>query len=356
VKHATEQLLLLHGWTETKDPASLAAIDGAVDAIQKSRVAAASLNYKIEAVKIPALPLQPLPGAESPVPTSAGPTPTPTAPTPTDEAPAPAKGGKPPPKPGKKDDKAAAANPERQAALVAATVGKYVRERSEHHGIHNLVLGVGNSAQGKNVAIGSVARELVSTSRSQQRLFFVKATGPVIRPASSLRMLCLVVPGMPLDHVRDALSLCQVEGKNDRLGVIIVVNSGKPKPNRDVLTTATVEEDGVTPTYTEVQRQCTALLKEYGLEDAPSTGEDGAPSVAAETFPLINLFTLEPTKEGRTEIPTPTIDEGAAQLTKFVGGFKVDFLVVPPAGPRGELGDAFVNACLAAPKPHVLLL
>ena len=101
-------------------------------------------------------------------------------------------------------------------------------------------------------------------------------------------------------------------------------------------------------------KECAAILGEHGLVDASTGGavDDGASTVAQETFPLISQLVLEPTKDHAT----PFLDDVPAQLTKAVAGVKCDFLALPPPTPNGALGDGVVSTCLSAPKPHVLLL
>lgn len=386
VAHEAQQLIAVHGWRDAKDIAGLGAIHGAIDLIAKSRVAAATLNYRLETVRLQvnggaaasgqggaageggsataataAAAAQPA-GAFQPAPT---PPPGVAPGSPVKDAKA-TKGG-----PTKKEDAAAAAaasaiatqQAEALAAAAAAAadvpeniaiaqqLAEYAAQRAAHHNCPAIVLGVGNGQAGKSLAIGAVCRELLARYRAKFNLFCMKASGPTVRPTASMRMMALVIPGTSLDHLRYALSICSAK-KGDRIGVMVVVNNGKTKPPEGVshMSGEAVDENGVM-TVAEATRQCTALLADYGLSEAPPSDPDAPPSAAAtETFPLISHVALEPTNAN----PTPTVDESGLQLIKIVGGLKVDFLVLPPK--REGLSDAYVQLCLAAPKPHVLLV
>ena len=407
VQHNSEQLVVVHAWKDSRDPTQLTVPATVVDAIAKSRVAQATLNYKLDMLKLPSDIVAGQHGASTPL----GGVPMPVTPPLADgkaaagngaAAPTAASSASPstagpasPTKGGKGAGKADAVPPpvvELPAggsqndvivpAKVAAYVSDYAASRMSHYGTKALVLGVGNQLQGKNIVLGSVAKAMVHQQRSRVPfLFAVKATGPTVRPTAPLRMLVLIVPGRPLTHLRKALAIAKVQQRQDRLGVVIVGNNGCLKPAADVLQLQPAdspsggspqagggrggaggpnqyEKDAVDTSpaalLSSTTAQCLDILAAAGLRDADGTGtDDGATSVAQESFPLINVLFLEPTHA----LPTPTVDEVPLQLVKFVGSIKVDFLVLPPAAAGSTTGDTvLVNACLAAPKPHILLM
>lgn len=364
VAHEAQQLVILHGWKDTKDVAALAPVHTTIAHINQSRVAQATLNYKIEMVKVSggssgsaALTSEPSQLVLPPV--SSTPTQQPPS-SPTKDVKGKAVGK------GKDEPKAAAAgailtgDAETLSAdaptvaenvVVAQQIVEYTAERCAHHRCDTIVLGVGNSQVGKSLSIGSVCKELVARHRSAYNIFCMKASGPTVRPTAAMRMMALVIPGTSLAHLQYALSISSAK-KGDRIGVMIVVNNGKAKPQDGVshMSGEALDERGVM-TVAEVTRRCTAMLAGFGLTEAPPSDPDAAPSAAAsESFPIINHVALEPTNTN----PTPTVEESGLQLVKIVGGLKVDFLVLPPK--REGLSDAYLALCLSAPKPHVLLV
>jgi hypothetical protein len=369
LNHEDSQLLLIHGLTESRDVAQHQAVPAAIDAINKSRIAQHTLNYKIEMCTVQSL--------ESPTHAASGPTPANPTPTPVGNTPGPGDKSANKPAAKKVDAKGSAAADSAPAAThklekapeeVAAAVAGYVRERCSHHDVTNVLLGVGSAMQGKSIAIGSVARAMVKNFRSHDgyRLFMLKATGPVVRPTAPLRMIVLVVPGQPLYHLQQVLELASPQQRGDRIGVLIIANNGQPKPDsqNDLLSvnspsrTVILADDGppvldaTAGSLADVAKQCATILAKFGLSDAVAN-DDGTSTVANETFPLVNHLVLEPTNQ----LPTPTVDDVPQQLVKFVASIKCDFLVLPPASTDGTVaGEALVNACLAAPKPHVLLM
>jgi hypothetical protein len=370
LSHEDNQLLVLHGWTASKDLAAHQAIPAAIDAVSKSRVAQHTLNYKIEMLRVQS--------GDAPTVAATGPTPVHPTPTPVGNTPGP--GDKTTKAPKKVEAKGAAAaapeplaaqasKPEKSPEEVAKVIAEYVRDRTKHHGAYNVLLGVGAGMAGKSIAVGSVAKAVVAQFRSVDgyRLFLLKATGPAIRPTASLRIVVLVVPGQPLGHLESVLSFSNPQQRGDRVGVLIVVNNGRKKPEANAVvsmdspTKAPLEDDEAEDSEThrlvrDTTKQCAALLAARGLADVSTGGsavDDAASTIAQETYPLINHLTLEPTNH----LPTPTVDEVPQQLVKFIGAIKCDFLALPPASHYGAVvGDAVVNACLAAAKPHVLLL
>jgi hypothetical protein len=361
INHDEQQLLILHGMAESKDPAQQQAIPAALEVINKSRVAQNSLNYKIEMKKVLSFEA---PNASA----SIGGTPTPAGntPAPGDK---PTKGKKPDPKsapaPAVSDAPPAPPKPDKGPEEVAAAVADYCEDRCKHHCIDTILLGVGASMQGKSIAVGTVAKEFVRKFRSQngQRLLFLKSTGPVIRPTAALRMVVLVIPDQanPCAHLQRVLEMCSTQGRGDRVGVLIVANNGRPKPSAPItepvvsMDEAPAEVNSGADTAAMATRECIELLHQHGLKDASTghTADEGA-SVAQETFPLLSTLVLEPTNQ----LPTPTVDEVPNQLIKSLAGFKCDFLVLPPAsGDESAVSsDQLALACLAAPKPHVMLL
>jgi hypothetical protein len=151
--HEESQLLLFFGWSDTKDVSTLSAIPQTIEAINKSRVAQFTLNYKIEATRAGSAAAETTLQASSAV-----------SPVPSSSTPAP--GDKPKPvakKPGdlSKTEVVTAARQEkvdRSPEEFAHELVKFVEKRSEHHNIDNLFLGVLNEMHGKLVAFVFVAK------------------------------------------------------------------------------------------------------------------------------------------------------------------------------------------------------
>ena len=350
VEHDTQQLVIIHGWRDSKDLEKLNAVHGTVDHINKSRVAATSLNYKIEMLKLPPLPTV-VEGADAV--TNASIAPPAAAPAAPVAAAPPAVGAKTPGKKGTEKQEAPSneappAPPVEAEELDPANkVACYVGERAAHHNCRCIVMGVGTGQQGKNLIVGSVARAVLKRFRTTHNLFYLKQSGPLVRPAAAMRMNVLVIPGSDLSHLRYALSISKPEKKNDRVGVTIVLNNGKPKPQEGVLSVAHAQDDDSAPAPGDVAKECAEILAAHGLVD--SQGEDGT-STAADSFPLISYLALDPTNNN----PTPKVDEVGNQVVRWFGQMKLDFVVLPPE--REGLSEAFLLQCLAAQKPHVLLV
>jgi hypothetical protein len=358
--HDKQQLIIVHGWRDTKDLTQLTAVSGSIDHIAKSRVAGTTLNYKLEMIKLPSAPegspvsangdnlLAPTGGAGSGSNLAASPTAAaPPAP------PSPAKGA---PAAGAKKVVEEASLPTAPATSTGNSptavdpvdkLANYVGERAQHFHLKNIVLGVGSGVQGKGLLVGSVARRILSNYRATHNLYYLKQSGPIVRPAAAMRINVLIIPGSDLSHLRYALSIAQPEKKNDRVGVTIVLNNGKPKPQEGVLSVAHAQDESGAPAPGDVAKECAQILAARGLVDTPS---DDATSAVADSFPLISYLALDPVSGN----PTPKVDEVPNQCVKFFGAMKLDFVALPPI--REGLGEAFVLAFLSAQKPHVLLV
>lgn len=387
LNHATEQLGVLWAFRDQKDPAQLTAPTQIVDSIGKNRFAAATLNYKLEMLRLPAdvmaAPLAPVAPTTVPTtpPTGAG------KGTPAKEAAKKdAKGGAPAaptaptptlPDPAAPTDPAVVASADGViGAKVAAYLGDYTVKRSKHFHSKYIILGVGNTQQGKNIVVGNVAKNIVSHFRSVLPLFLMKASGSAVRPQAPMRILVLVVPGVTgTAHLEAVLRIAKISTRQDRVGVVLIGNNGTAKLAENFLQVEATE-DGEPSSLRATEKRCLEILAGAGLRDGPDPAADagGAEGAAAtatnapaaetgaavaaapgaagqEAFPLINTMFLEPTRA----VPLPSVDDVPLQLVKFVSGMKTDFLALPPLCGHA-IGDALVQACLSAPKPHVLLL
>lgn len=313
----SEQVILVHGWRY--DPAAVNAkesfaglqtiLRSTTEQMEKSKFHQGQLNYKIELYKAPVGALKP-------------------------------------------------SAPEGGHATVGTPTGGwslagYASERATHYTAEALILGVGNALNGKNLVVGSVAQEVMHKHSGIRDLWFIKASGATIRPTAVPRMLVIVdaifaaAQGThrALEHVA---RLTQPE-RRGKVSVIVIANKG------GVVAPPMVME---------------ALVKEAALmvaEDTPpvAVAEAGSPpsadgSLAAAAAaaaaappteqPLVSTFMLE----GTNQIPNPTVNDAVPQLTKYLGGFKTDFLVLTPPT-HCTFTEATVMYLLSNPKYHIVV-
>ncbi|EAN95119.1 hypothetical protein C3747_44g48 [Trypanosoma cruzi] len=404
-QHDGEQLILLHGWSREdvprvassrESPDRLASVDispaqnrlpvsdvmrNTLEAITESKVTRDSLNYKIETVVLSDLftPMSTTPAATRPQSSKKSPL--------------------------SKKELAAQQQQQQQAAAAfteaeleaaarvaekeaaqsrAKAIALYARERALHHKAEAILLGTGNSMDGKNIIFGLVAKTVFTEMRQTHVLWFIKNNGCTMRLNTALVRYVVVL--VPVSNDAGALERdCRVvqyalgrrrERSMDTVSAVIVVESTTPPEEverysqalRDLLqreTPATnshiVEEvaDDATPAFAVTDAPI--ALEKSGTVTAEGTPHEAAlddgevlPSaeeadIAAkeQQWPEVSLCQLRATKQ----VPEPTAGNAAGQVVKFLQRYKTDVVVSP-----STLAEELQMALLAVSKPHALLV
>ena len=331
-KFESEQLVLVHGWrSEVKDNiASLQTIiKSTTEQIEKSKFHQGQINYKIELVKIPQ-------GHRQSTPPPAG---------------IPAAGAT-----AAAHLSTAAAAAGGSSTVEASSVAGYASERAEHHKATAVVLGVGNTLNGKNLVVGSVALELLTRHGGVRELWFVKSSGSTVRPTAPARILVIVDAAVAaakgthrcLEHLFRMLH----PEKRGKVSVVIIGNNGGAS--------------AVPPfVIAEVTKECTHMLGPIesssaetnpspsappGAEPSPAPEGTANPAAAPAELPSVSTFLLEATPQ----FPNPTINDVPAQFTKYLTQFKTDFIVLTPPN-HGTFSDATTMILLTNPKNHIVI-
>lgn len=273
--------------------ASLAAISQVVDNIQKNRFASTSLNYKLETFRLSATMPQVLVAQRAA----------------TDKiareqhlleqqtaAPGTASSGR-----GAGGSNAAsaaaasasAANKAQQAAAAVAAAASIsaaaahqqhpepptlhtvfaenVAERAKHHGSRTVLLGVGSSGgHGKALVVGGYARATIDRLRNSKEVDCIgifKPSGPPVRSSQPMRIVIVATPTTTIDTVKRALSNIPYlsVSRGDFVGLLVAMNSGKPKPKSLVDALAALEQQ---------RQQQAALGVGQGLQVQPATAQE----------------------------------------------------------------------------------
>ncbi|CUF92536.1 Hypothetical protein, putative [Bodo saltans] len=407
-QHKDEQLIMIHGFEEVSGAAYSATtppnpvalqqqaaafqtvVNITLEQIDKHKHAKDQLNYKIEMFRATSKPpavIRPSSAAPSAqVPGSAR------AQTPSSK-PGTGRGG--PHSPAApmptEDDHSTDAKLPSSAELL----GAYVAKRATHHNVHAFVLGVGNQSNGKTHSIGGIAKQLFrqqyntsddhtvavnadgSTATSSTvipgwALWYVKPTGSVVRPNSSVKFLVLLDAQNQTDSsllsLQYTLKRLIVAGRGDRVGTLIITNN-----NVSGVVGVSTDGDDVREANSEKMiAEVTERLERAGFSDAvePSgdesnaspSEEDGSPRREQDVvgaplnpsppnaFPLVSTLKLD----GNNANPRPNVNDVPLQLTKALAKLKTDFLVIPPTK-HHTLSEATVFQILGLLRPHVIV-
>ncbi|EKF39239.1 hypothetical protein MOQ_000538 [Trypanosoma cruzi marinkellei] len=403
-QHDGEQLILLHGWSRDvvpriassrESPDKPAAIDmslaqnrlplsdvmrNTLEAITESKVTRDSLNYKIETVVLAELftPVSTTPAVTRPQSSKRSPLSKKELAAQQQQQQAAAAATE-------AQLEAAAREAEKEAAQSRAkAIASYARERALHYKAEAIVLGTGNSMDGKSIILGLVAKTVFTEMRQTHVLWFIKNNGCTMRPNTALVRYVVVL--VPVSNDAGALERdCRVvqyalgrrrEKSMDTVSAVIVVESTTPPEEverysqalRDLLqreTPATnphiVEEvaDEATPAFAVTDAPI--ALEKIGTVSAEGTPHEAALD-AGEVFPSaeeadmaakeqhwpeVSLCQLRATKQ----VPEPTAGTAAGQVVKFLQRYKTDVVVTP-----STIAEELQMALLVVSKPHALIV
>ncbi|ESL09767.1 hypothetical protein TRSC58_02508 [Trypanosoma rangeli SC58] len=412
-QHDGEQLILVHAWsryaaprpTQPKEsldkPSTLddahslnrlplsQVVKGTLEAITESKVTRDTLNYKLETMILagPDPPLAFLPAAPA-TQVSAKATF-----TKKELAMQQKQQQRQTPMPADSEVEATAREVEKEEAQSRATaVALYAKERALHHHANTILLGAGNSMDGKSILLGLVAKTVLRELRQTNFLWFIKNNGRAMRPTTA--MIRYVVVLVPASNDAQALERdcsvvqyilgCRREKSMDTVSAVIVVESATspeeverysqtlrsmlqrsttamnlreaddvddvdpppppppPPPLASPVTYAppSLEKDGITPGEGTPQEAAV----DAG-EPLPATEE--VDSAAEQQWPEVSLCALRTTKQ----VDVVTARNAAGQVAKFLQRHKTDVVVSP-----STLPEELHMALLAMSKPHVLVV
>ncbi|RNF25845.1 uncharacterized protein Tco025E_01888 [Trypanosoma conorhini] len=284
---------------------------------------------------------------------------------------------------------AAAREAEQEAAQSRATnIALYAKERALHHHAKAILLGAGNSMDGKSILLGLVAKTVLRELRQQSVLWFIKNNGCTMRPTTA--MVRYVVVLVPASNDEESLERdCRVvqyalgrrrEKSMDTVSAVIVVESAtspeqverysqamrallqRSAPATDSKEVEDVHgEDPPPPPASPATDGPLSVDK----NEVPS-GEEGTPREAAldpgeslpaaeevngaaeeQQWPEVSLCELRTTKQ----VSVPMAGNVAGQVVKFLQRHKTDVVVSP-----STLPEELHMALLSVSKPHVLIV
>ncbi|ESS70497.1 hypothetical protein TCDM_00618 [Trypanosoma cruzi Dm28c] len=403
-QHDGEQLILLHGWSREdvpraassrESPDRLASVDislaqnrlpvsdvmrNTLEAITESKVTRDSLNYKIETVVLNDLftPMSTTPATTRPQSSKK-------SPLPKKELAAQQQQQQTAAAITEAELEAAARVAEKEAAQSRAkAIALYARERALHHKAEAILLGTGNSMDGKNIILGLVANTVFTEMRQTHVLWFIKNNGCTMRLNTALVRYVVVL--VPVSNDAGALERdCRVvqyalgrrrEKSMDTVSAVIVVESTTPPEEverysqalRDLLqrekpatNSHIIEEAADDATPASAVTDAPIALEKSGTVTAEGTPQEAAlddgevlPSAEEadiaskeQQWPEVSLCQLRATKQ----VPEPTAGNAAGQVVKFLQRYKTDVVVSP-----ATLTEELQMALLTVPKPHALFV
>ncbi|KAF8281299.1 hypothetical protein TcBrA4_0089700 [Trypanosoma cruzi] len=403
-QHDGEQLILLHGWSREdvpraassrESPDRLASVDislaqnrlpvsdvmrNTLEAITESKVTRDSLNYKIETVVLSDLftPMSTTPATTRPQSSKK-------SPLPKKELAAQQQQQQTAAAITEAELEAAARVAEKEAAQSRAkAIALYARERALHHKAEAILLGTGNSMDGKNIILGLVANTVFTEMRQTHVLWFIKNNGCTMRLNTALVRYVVVL--VPVSNDAGALERdCRVvqyalgrlrEKSMDTVSAVIVVESTTPPEEverysqalRDLLqrekpakNSHIIEEAADDATPASAVTDAPIALEKSGTVTAEGTPQEAAlddgevlPSAEEadiaskeQQWPEVSLCQLRATKQ----VPEPTAGNAAGQVVKFLQRYKTDVVVSP-----ATLTEELQMALLTVPKPHALFV
>ncbi|PBJ74134.1 hypothetical protein BCY84_12966 [Trypanosoma cruzi cruzi] len=403
-QHDGEQLILLHGWSREdvpraassrESPDRLASVDislaqnrlpvsdvmrNTLEAITESKVTRDSLNYKIETVVLNDLftPMSTTPATTRPQSSKK-------SPLPKKELAAQQQQQQTAAAITEAELEAAARVAEKEAAQSRAkAIALYARERALHHKAEAILLGTGNSMDGKNIVLGLVANTVFTEMRQTHVLWFIKNNGCTMRLNTALVRYVVVL--VPVSNDAGALERdCRVvqyalgrrrEKSMDTVSAVIVVESTTPPEEverysqalRDLLqrekpatNSHIIEEAADDATPASAVTDAPIALEKSGTVTAEGTPQEAAlddgevlPSAEEadiaskeQQWPEVSLCQLRATKQ----VPEPTAGNAAGQVVKFLQRYKTDVVVSP-----ATLTEELQMALLTVPKPHALFV
>ncbi|RNF10618.1 hypothetical protein TraAM80_01434 [Trypanosoma rangeli] len=283
---------------------------------------------------------------------------------------------------------AVARDAEKEEAQSRATaIALYAKERALHHHAKTILLGAGNSMDGKSILLGLVAKTVLRDLRQTNILWFIKNNGRAMRPTTAMvRYVVVLVPAsndaQALERdcsvVQYALG-CRRERSMDTVSAVLVVESATSPEEverysqtlRAMLQRSTtamnlqeaddVDAEDPPPPLASPVTHAPPSLEKNGVTPGEGTPQEavvdaGEPLPAAEEvdsaaeqqqWPEVSLCALRTTKQ----VAVVTAGNAAGQVVKFLQRHKTDIVVSP-----STLPEELHMALLAMSKPHVLIV
>ncbi|EPY21768.1 hypothetical protein AGDE_13798 [Angomonas deanei] len=226
---------------------------------------------------------------------------------------------------------------------------QYAAQRAQHHHCSTLVLGAGNTVEGKNVLMGTVCAAALAELSRQYVLYIMKQDGLSLRPTTTKvrQMVFGVIEGeQSLASIgvatRHALSRRRAGVAADTVHVLLIA-------------TPEVSEESVT-TYTE---SLTALLEEAGAiggdnnnneeqKEAEEEEKEGGEAERAVPLLPVNVCHLTASKK----IAQPDLENSMSQVLRYYQQLgKTEFVVT-----SGDAPLVLLQALVGLLKPHCVVV
>ncbi|CCW67687.1 unnamed protein product [Phytomonas sp. Hart1] len=263
---------------------------------------------------------------------------------------------------------------------AATAVATYAATNARQYNTNTIVLGAGNIPEGKTLRVGAVAKRVLQLKKDFF-LYFMKANGLTLRVSTARVFYMVLVPVMVQDDDNDGKAEEQLQAGVDAVNYALqrrrAQGDGAAPESlqhfKDVIAVTLVVEPDADPSKTEQYKQTfegilnSENLRRIDLEngvkeqndtdvknnvearagDTPEEEVNKIPST--EVIPMVSTCMLKPSKANRH----PTVRNASAQATKFASSFKPSFLVTASVAP-GELHLCMLKElkyhCIIVPK------